>query len=263
MNQTFSLKRIGRLLRKQLTDYQIHYLLGMGVLLGGLVLLMGGTVYLERQHFSARVQASFFSVLLLAAGAYFTSTVFAAVGDKQQAASLLLLPASRLEKYLVGWGLSLLAFTAVYTATFYVADILTIQFVRLQGYPASLFNVFSAAEPSSAWLLKCYPLLHGFMLYGSVFFRKNQFVRTAALGLLGLLILAIVNWQVLHVLLGASISLALPFGSATVHGAPAAFDMMREVSVPAHQLPWLGALPVVLAVMLWVAAYFRFAETQV
>jgi len=263
MSQYFSLKRMGRLLRKQLVDYFANYLLGMGVLLGGLLLLMGGIAFLNGQRFPVGAQAAFFAMLLLVTGAFFTSTVFAALGDKRQAASLLTLPASTLEKYLAGWVLSLPGFGLVYTAAFYAADGLLLWAVRLRGWPTPLLNIFSAQQASLAWLLVCYPLLHGYMLYGSLFFRKNQFVRTAALGLLGLLVLALVNWRVMSTLLGVEVGLALPFGTVNVHTSSATYEMVREVSVSASQLPWLGALPLVLATMLWVAAYFRFAETQI
>ncbi|MGI4863306.1 MAG: hypothetical protein ACRYFZ_05235 [Janthinobacterium lividum] len=262
MRQYFNLKRLGRLLRKQLTDYYINYLLGLGVLLGGLLLLIGGFVYWEYRIFPVRTQEGFFVMLLLATGSFFTSTVFAALGDKRQAATLLTLPASQLEKYLAGWLLSLVGFTLVYLVAFYTVDVLLLQLLRLRGgLPHTLFNIFSPQSPVLAWLLVYYPLLHAVMLYGSIFFQKSQFVRTAALSLLAVLVLCLANWQALSVLFHRQVGLAFPFGEVSVHDNELSY-YVAYTSLPAGQLPWLDALPLVLAVMLWVAAYFRLAEKQ-
>ena len=263
MNQIFSLRRLGRLLRKQLAEYYTNYLLGMGVLLGGLLLFMGGISYFENRNFSVSTQAGFFALLLLATGAFFTSTVFAALGDKRQAASLLTLPASALEKFLAGWLLSLPGFALVFVVAFYAADVLVLQLIGLRGWPHRLLNIFAPDTPALSWLLVYYPLLHGWMLCGSIFFAKNQFIRTSALGLLGALLLALANWQVLATLLGpgAHVGLAFPFGAVRVHDTPTSY-LVGELSVPAAQLPWLPVLPLGLAFMLWVAAYFRLAEKQ-
>ena len=262
MSQYFNLKRLSRLLRKQLTDYFINYLLGLGVLLGGLLLLIGCFIYWEYRIFPVRTQEGFFVMLLLATGSFFTSTVFAALGDKRQAATLLTLPASQLEKYLAGWLLSLLGFTLVYVAAFYAVDVLLLQLIRLRSrVPHALFNIFSPSSPILAWLLVYYPLLHSIMLYGSIFFQKNQFVRTAALSLLGLGLLCLANWQALAMLFNTQVGIAFPFGDVSMHNNEFSY-YIASVSLPAGQLPWLDALPLVLAVMLWVAAYFRLAEKQ-
>ena len=118
MSQFFNISRFGRLFSKHTTEHGGGYLLATGVLLGGIGLVLGFVAYLTPGPLVPDMQAVVFSMGLLAAGAFFTSTVFALFGNNRQATAALLLPASHWEKYLVGWLYSLPVFTAVYFGCF-------------------------------------------------------------------------------------------------------------------------------------------------
>ena len=122
MSRYFNSTRFGRLLRKHTAENLTRYLLGAGVLLGGMVLVMGGISYLQGSPSSTVGQKIFFGLFLFAAGGFFGSAAFAQFGEGRQAAMALTLPVSQFEKYLVAWLFSLPFFLMVFVVDFYAAD---------------------------------------------------------------------------------------------------------------------------------------------
>ena len=249
MSQHFNLARFGRLLRKHTAEHWKTYLMSAAVLLGGMLLVLGFITYLNGGRLNPQMQGIFFTMFVLAAGSFFTSTVLGQYGAGRQAALALTLPASQLEKFMVAWLFSLPIFLAVFVVTFYVTDWLVLNAFRAED--TTLVPLFSAPIYRVVYL---YLVLHGLALWGSIFFRRLQPVKIAFLGF-GLIILAgILNYQVVARLLGGKLNQAFPFGAAVLDTG--------VVNVPDHQLQWLVALPLVLAALLWAAAYARLTEKQ-
>jgi hypothetical protein len=250
MNQYFNLTRFGRLLRKHTAEYMKTYAMSAAVLLGGLLLLLGFCTYIQHRPLNEAMQAVLFSLCLLGAGSFFASTVFGQFGAGRQAALALTLPASQFEKYLLAWLLSLPGFLVVFIAAFYLADWLVMHSVSPK--PASLLPLLQGeAIPG----LRTYLALHGLALWGSIFFPRLQFVKTAFLGLGVALLVGVANFQVLNNLVGGNLGMAIPFGAAAINGAgPLQLDPAQE--------RWLVLLPLTLAALLWAAAYARLTEKQ-
>src|ERR1700748_3710370 len=107
MNQVFSFKRFGILLRKHTVENFRGHVMSLFVLMAILVTVMlaisyaAGVPLRDDQIISG--QAVIFVVFLFAAGTLFTSTMFTNLGDKRKAIATLTLPCSTFEKFFVGW----------------------------------------------------------------------------------------------------------------------------------------------------------------
>ncbi|RZL15446.1 MAG: hypothetical protein EOO62_04000 [Hymenobacter sp.] len=255
MNQYFNSVRFGRLLRKHVAEHLASYAVSLAALFGIAVLVLSGANYMMTGSFQETEQAAFFTLLLLAAGAFFTSTIFRPLGQVRQAADFLTLPASHLEKYLVAWLLAGPLFVMFYIPLFYAADWLVLQVSATPNEPVQhLFNLFANKPVVTNWLLLAYPLVHGLALYGSIFFHRAQFVKTVGISFVGLVLLFVANKQAAAAILGVKLYQAIPFGAAIIDKG--------ILNLPDTRLPWLPAVPLALAMLLWAAAYARLTEKQ-
>ena len=251
MSQYFSFTRFGRLLRKHTTEHLGSYGLGVAVLLGGLVAVMGFLSYLNGGPMSQAGQAAMFMLFLLGAGGFFTSQVLAGYGGGSRAALALTLPASQLEKFLVAWLWSLPVFGVVFVPLFMLAAWLVLS---VSGHGADVWNPLANAE--ELWGIgRSYLLLHGVALWGSIFFRRQQVVRTAFVVLGALAGLFTLNVKLLRQLIGPEVAFALPLGTANLANG-------LHLTLPAAQTQWLWLVPLALVALLWAAAYHRLTEKQ-
>ena len=257
MNQSFNLTRFGRLLRKHTTEHLTSYLMSAAVLLGGIIVVLGSLTYMLRRPLEHEVQVILFMFGLLAAGATFTSSVFAAIGTPRGAAPALLLPASHFEKYLVAWLYSLPVFLVVYTAVFRLVNTLVLQ-AGSQGHPYEAYD-FSRGAREWATPLLSYMLLHSAALCGAIYFRRLHVIKTAFLLFGSAVALILANRQFIKGLLPDSWPV-FPFGDVWVG------ERSQRVLLALPTSQWqlalmLGALA--LATLLWLAAYTRLTEKQI
>ncbi|MGI4743622.1 MAG: hypothetical protein ACRYG7_51375 [Janthinobacterium lividum] len=250
MSQYFNLTRFGRLVRKHTAESWKTYALSAAVLLGGLLLLLGFFTYVPYRPLNGNEQAILFELLLLGAGCLFASTVFGQFGAGRQAALALTLPASQLEKYALAWLVSLPLFVVVFTAAFYLADWLVMHFVSPAVGP--LLPLLGGKEIPG---LRLFLALHGLALWGSIFFPRLAFIKTASLGLGGALLVGILNFKLLNHWVDGKLGMAIPFNAASINGA-------GPLLLPHAQEKWLLLLPLALAALLWAAAYARLTEKQ-
>ncbi len=258
MSQQFSFSRFGRLLGRHTAEHLPAYLMMAAVLAGGMLLVMGFLSYLQGEAPSPDAQMVFFILFLLAAGSVFTSGVFAQFGDAKQAIVALTLPASHLEKYLVAWLYSLPGFLLVFIPVFYLVDAVVVYGSTWQGHPVPVLNLFSApAELRS--VLFFFAVLHAVWLWGAVYFEKMHFIKMGFVLFLLAGVVSIFNFQVLRALLGPALRAAPPFTDVTLMEG----KQFYLLALPAAPANWLAVLPVAVAGLLWVAAYFRVTEKQI
>lgn len=249
MNQHFNLTRFTRLLRKHTAEHLLSYAMGAAVLLGGMLVVMGFVTYLNSGRLNPQMQAVFFTMFLLAAGGFFTSTVMGQYGAGRQAALALTLPASQLEKFLVAWVFSLPVFLAVFGVAFYVADWLILHVMSAEN--AVQLPLFPSKLSSEVGL---YLALHGVALWGSIFFERLQPVKIAFLSFSAALAVGVLNYRLLAQMLGTELHQAFPFGTAVLGNG--------YLELPEAQKQWLFLLPIVLGALLWAASYARLTEKQ-
>ena len=129
MNQTFSLPRFGRLLRKYFTDNRGQ--LGANLaLLTGLMLALTVMFYSGLPFTVDRNRAISFFFLIWVSWYVFTWLQTETLNHKERALNYLLQPASQFEKFLLLWLVSGVGFLAVYLLLFTVMDSLGVAYVN-------------------------------------------------------------------------------------------------------------------------------------
>lgn len=258
MSQFFNISRFGRLFSKHTTEHVGGYLLATGVLLGGLGLVLGFVAYMSTGPVTPDLQAAIFVMGLLAAGAFFTSAVFALFGDKKQATAALMLPASHWEKYLVGWLYALPIFLAVYVGCFFLIDSLVLQLDGSAGQPVTMVQLFSN-ESRLYYSLVAYAVVNAVFLWGSIFFGKQHFVRTAFGVLLAAGVLVVLNFRAMHALVGHELDAVTPFSAMMLHEGKTWYAIGLEPT----QHAWFGLVPLGVMLLAWAATYVRLTEKQI
>jgi hypothetical protein len=256
MSQFFNLTRFGRLLRKHTSENLRSYLMSTAVLAGGVLIVLGVPTYLRHWPLDHEMQLVLFMFGLIAAGGIFTASVFSAVGDPRSAAPMLLLPASHFEKYLIAWLYSLPVFLIVYTSVFMLVNISILQ-VASEGHSYEVYD-FSRGVREWATPLLSYALLQSVVLYGAIYFKRLQVIKTAFLLFGFLVVLSLANRQFMKMLLPDSVPI-FPFADVWVGDK----SQRAVLALPIDQwqlIMVLGALA--LATLLWLAAYARLTEKQ-
>jgi hypothetical protein len=259
MSQSFSFSRFGRLFSKHTAEHGRGYLLAAGVVLGALALWLGAEVDSSaKEPLGVGGQTGAFITGLWLAGLLLTSTVFAPFGDKRQATAALMLPASTWEKYLVGWCYALPVFLVVYVGGFYLVDAVVLQFAAGPGKVTKMLPLFSN-ENKLYWALVAYAVISSGFLWGSIFFRKQHFIRTAFAGLLGGVVLVLANSLVAKVLVGRSWTLVMPYSGISFQEG----NVWHAVNLPPTQNGWVLVVPLGLMLLCWAGAYARLKEKEV
>jgi hypothetical protein len=226
------------------------------VLIG--VMLLGGSflIYMIHIPIDKGFQTAVFLVILLLAGTLFTSSVFADIGDNKKAIASLTLPASHFEKYLVAWLYSFVLFLVVYTTIFYATTLIAVNIQHFPGHPAEVFNVFDR-HVAETYLL--YAFFHSIAFFGAIFFEKLHFIKTAFIFFILIAIAIFLNKIVIGALLGRETGVPVPFGSVRF------LDNGRITDININNMPdpYVAYLITVLALIFWVAAYYRLKEKQV
>jgi hypothetical protein len=227
------------------------------VLIG--VMLLGGSffIYMIPDSMDVGLQSVLFVIVLLLAGTIFTSTIFSDLGEKKKSIAALTLPASHFEKYLVAWLYSFVIFLMIFMGTFYLILIFLLHLKPVPGRPIGVFNIFS--NPVGYLMIAVFALLQSIAFYGAIFFERLHFIKTGLTFFLSFAALIFVNKVFLSILLQMDVRPTMPFGNIRL------MEKGREVAVKiserqADPLLWFM---VALAVLFWIAAYYRLKEKQV
>lgn len=259
MNEVFSFRRFRRLFVKHTVEHYRTYLMSVAVLVG--VLVLGGSFifYMTLDPPDPGFQMVMFVSLLLMAGTLFTSTIFSDFGDKNKAIPALTLPATALEKFLVGWLYSYPIFLVVYAGAFYLA-LLGLSSSRHWG-EGQHFQLLNLRQPGMDVLFLIYSVLHAVSLFGAIFFRKLNFIKTGFTFFIALGIAIFLNTLLLEIMTGlGTVRLALPFGFLNFNVHDQFYSI--QLNDPGMETIILYILMLVTLLM-WIAAFFRLKEKQV
>lgn len=258
MNNFFSLARFIRLFTKQTAEHYRTYLMATAVLAG--VMLLGGSFlfFIIPEPPDTGLQTACFVILMLVSGTIFTSTVFADYGDKNKAVASLSLPATAFEKFLVGWLYSYPVFVFIYTSVFY-AVLLGLGSTRHWG-PGQHLEVLSFNQEMLPMVMVLYTLLHAIGIFGAVFFNKLHFIKTGFAFFIGYALVMICNTLLLKALTGINVvKLAMPYGYLNFQQGTKFYSLATKTPGPVG----IMAVVYIVALLIWVAAYFRLKEKQV
>lgn len=274
MNQFFDARRFGLLVAKHWTDNRKRYGLSVLAFIGLLTAWFVFTQLTELDDpMSANIQQATFLFCLFVVGSFYASQYFRDLGSRPKGINFLLVPASTFEKILCSLLYTVILFTVVFTAAFYLVDVLMVAIangITTSGEGASrapVINLFTLillplGDGSSVNVLLVFFSVQSVFLLGSVYFARY--------GLLKTIITGFALFFLFFCLLYFFYEKLLPGGEAT-NAYLTAFQL--EVEGPAdHHLvrapEWMGKLLhyMVLyaaAPFFWMVTYFRLKEKQV
>lgn len=259
MNQTFNLKRFSLLFIKHTTDNYKTYLMAFSVLLGVLFLSMGFAAYVSNGELSVRAQIPFFIFVFLLAGSIFTSIIFSDFGNKRKAIAILTLPVSNFEKYLIGWIYSFIIFQVLYIPAFYLIVILIQQFGSSGERDIQLMNLFSNDHKVYIVFL-LYAILHAVTFWGSIYFEKLHFIKTAFVFFIGIFSLSLLNTEFMRVLIDKKVSSGVPFNAVHIIDKN---QMFWKVMMPWKYDMYVIIMMLVVVMILWTCTFYRLKEKEV
>lgn len=268
MDTLFSFRRFGLLVNRHFSLQWVNYLIGGLVYAGVLVLLFLMVLSARRDVFSSGEQLMVY--LLAAYGGLFvyTTVIFRAYQRPRHAAFHLLLPASTAEKFILGWGLSLMWYTLCANGIYFLVRFFVVQYAESHGFIVeSLLQsdrlALLTSDDSGAmacFFVGLYLFVHAFTLLGSVWFRRHVAIKTA----LALLVFILV-YRYAYVLLGilllpsdVSHSTFLPF----IPSYMVADGVTYTISV-GFSPGWIATYCLVANGLLWFAAYYKLKEKEV
>jgi hypothetical protein len=269
MHQLFNFRRFGLLFRKHTAEHYKYYLMATIVLSGLLFLIL---LFVDRNRLGAnlpplpaREQEAWFIVTLLLSGSLFTSTIFNDYGNHRKAIGELLLPASSLEKYAVKWVYSWLIYQVIFAFAFYLALFLLgswYEYRYAQSFDyLQITDLFSSTRDVMAmWFI--YAFLHAVMLWGSITFKKWQFIKTGLVLILTILLLSFLNYLLVGSILHKFGNLVtyFPFGNITIGEGAGETQIVRS-GPEWRYFPYLVFL--VMSGFFWVISYFKLKEKQI
>lgn len=258
MSNFFSLRRFGRLFVKHTAEHYRIYLMSIAVLIG--VLVLGGSFlfFVIPGPPDPGLQTALFFMLMLIAGTVFTSTIFSDFGDRKKAIPALALPATAFEKYLVGWVYSYPIFLLIYTAVFYLA-LWGLGISRHWG-PNEHFTIFSINQSILPTICIIYSVLHAIAILGAIFFRSLHFIKTGFAFFISYAVLVIANTVFIKLITGLNIiKLAMPFGYLNFSSNNKDYSM----AIGGSDSLLVLIVFALVALLIWIAAYYRLKEKQV
>jgi hypothetical protein len=276
MNAVFDLNRWSLYFGKQWNENKRRYLLSLAAIGGLLVLWYSFLMIVSPDNpMASRMQGITFYVGLFITGCLFASMIFNDLSEGPKAIHYLLTPVSTFEKLLTAIIYVVVLFFISYTIVFYAIDFIMLQVSNsvmnnwLQHHhqtprpPQELLNVFITREGGDNfyfYILLIFFGVQSIFLLGSVYFVKNQYIKTMVSGLVVFLFLIFF----VHKVMGTIMPDGSFFKPFTVYRV-----WNRDRGDVMIQLPeWFSTILLfltkyALAPVLWVVAYFRLKEKEV
>lgn len=266
MDNTFSLKRFGLLAQRHFNQYLKTYIISSLVFAGITTLLFLLTTSTQRGAVAASTQFLIYIITIYTGLFIFTSGVFSPYQRPREAIFSLMLPASSVEKYTLGWLLSFLFYTICANGIFFTVHFFVMQYYGARGYVVeSMWSYDWLSMSNDGYLLLylagvAYLLIHAVALLGSTVFRKRAALKSA----LGLLVIAIL-YRYFNVLLSKTLASSEMTQFSLFPFLPSyakAGETSYTISVAGASY-WMLVFSLLISGLLWVAAYFKLKEKEV
>ncbi|HTH81321.1 MAG TPA: hypothetical protein VL490_00210 [Mucilaginibacter sp.] len=259
MNNSFSIKRFTLLFKKHSIEHAKTYLLSTTVLAGIIAVLLGFFSYSNDGRLPVQAQAVLFIYTIAGAGGIFASLSFADLGNKRKATQVLTLPASHFEKYLVAWIYSFIIYLLVFLGVFYIVDWTVIELsTPPPNIKNTLLDITNFDQP--AWIgFVVFALLHGFAIWGSVFFEKMHFIKTAFVFFLYMIALLLINEPLIHVVIGKKYIHGAAFGPLYFMENNQHWRIQSTAAMDIFSISVLFGI----VVLFWITAFFRLKEKEI
>lgn len=255
MNNTFNMQRFLWLFNKHTKENYKTYLMSIGVFVAILSFTMGYVAYFG--GLNNGTQEAFFAFFLTFPGTVFASLAFSKLGSKSGAISILTLPVSTFERYLVGWIYSFVIFQIVFFTCFFAVDIAIVNISNHYLKTETKLIDITSEETKLYVVFFYFWFLQSVAFLGSIFFNKLHFIKTALVFFLALIILVVTNKIMAQLIMDSQVSARFPFSNLFIKDGISSYYIAAQPSVI------LTVVLCISALCLWVAAYFKLKEKQV
>ncbi|PZR28771.1 MAG: hypothetical protein DI535_04910 [Citrobacter freundii] len=273
MNQFFSVSRFSLLVSKHWADNKKRYLFSVVGFILLLVIWFVLTLLVDpHRPMDEELQILTFFFTLFGTGMLYASQYFRDLGSRPKGINFLMVPASAFEKILCGILFTVVIFFAVFTAVFYLVDILMVFIANrflLTGDPSAhqpVVNMFRAAilpfdKVSMINMLLLFFAAQSTFFLGSVYFTKYSFIKTVITGF--------VIFFLLFCLIYLLYARLMPAGEYEDVFLVSYRVVTRGADDYLVQLPhWVGVvihfmIMYAIAPFAWVVTYYRLKEKQV
>jgi hypothetical protein len=274
MNAVFDLKRCSLYFGKHWNENKRRYLLSLAAV-GGLLILWYSFLMIVNSHrnIGTPLQATTYFVGLFITGCLFASMIFNDLSDGPKAINYLLTPVSALEKLLTGIVIGVVLFFISYTIVYYAVDIVMVKVSnsmvsawferehKASQTPVEVLNVFNGKNDEFFYyMLLIFFGVQSIFLLGSVYFVKNQYIKTLVSGLVVFLFMVFF----IHKVMGSFMPDGNFFEPFTVYRLWHTSQGEAMIQLP----EWFSSILLFLAKYtlapgLWVVTYFRLKEKEV
>lgn len=179
-NNIFDPRRFWLLLKEEFRLEYKRYLLGLGVVFGGLLIIWWANglnnIVPERQV--EEFHYIWFGIILIGGGAFFTSLAYTQLGTKPTRLFYLNLPASALEKFSAKWLVTAIIYPIVIWGLYLLFSWLVnkIHIGYTDGKPFTMLPAFG----KTTWILmKIYLVVQSIFLLGAIVFHRYAIFKTA------------------------------------------------------------------------------------
>lgn len=266
MNQTFSFPRFLLLVKAEYAEKGRIQVLTAGLLLVALLVMMLPIMFVDDSKWS---MSEFHGVALLMVvlfgGSLYTGLAFSQYGPRDKGMAALMVPASRLEKFLTPLVLNLL-FIVPFMVLFLVLEDWTIDYANAKLSTTSPWETYRKLPESMLfYLTSLYMIIQGVVFLGSLYFTKSSYVKTATTFFIIFLAFVAANLGIVHFLVGdanPSSIVAFPFwGWEVLYYLPSYHSYQVSYFKDIQNLMYL--LPILITISLWYITYVRLKEKEI
>ncbi|GGC12688.1 hypothetical protein [Dyadobacter sediminis] len=268
MNQTFNIHRFTLMLRFDVAEKGKTYLFTAALLLALLVLLMlpvGLSTQYNNMKELLHILALFMIVLF--GTSLYTSSAFTQYAAPSTGIAAIMVPASRIEKFLSALLLNLV-FIIPFVIIFWKLHYGTIAYANAH-LPAGGPKFNRIPEFVLQYAFQYYFLIHAFVFLGSLYFTKASYLKTAAIVIGSFLAIGL-----LHIGLGYYLTsfpsklVAFPITGWSIWLYPDADAGRRvtefyQVKLPENVYTFIQLFPAWIVLVLWFATYLRLREKEI
>jgi len=259
MNNYFDLTRFVNLFKKHLSENLKLYLMSLIVLGGILILFFCYLSYMTPVNLAfPNVQFVIYFPTFLLSGCIFSSIGFSGLGDKKNAIAALLLPSSKIEKFLVPWIYVFILFPIFFTALFYALDALFLFSLNPKDDKRiEFYNVFSP-EGNRHLVFIVYLLLASVAFLGAILFEKIHFIKIAAIFFVFAFCFLWLNTFFLSYLTTWGIGPSMPFS-----GLRFDYENNNVALNVDNDIAYMVGTVCTIAPLLWLSTYLKLKEKEV
>lgn len=257
MNQLLSVRRFGLLLKLYIAHNGKSLLLSTGLIIGLMLVMMAPIVATTRfSQIAEQFHVLAFFLCVLLGGNLFASTAFSEYSNSGSGISAIMIPASRLEKFLVILLVSL-SLVTLFIVLFWQFHHWFIELAN-QNLTGDGRKYFTIPSDPMVYLAYCYFLLFGVVFLGSVYFPKNSFIKSAAVfGVMAIITFLLHYGLANHFTSYPSFLFTVPFSAWKISGNQ---EYTIGYSDPVGNLVWFFLVALVIGFLS--IAYVRLKEKE-